>query len=94
MSCLIQLMIDLNCMLSVGCMCRSRPLYRVGSVLLSVVVQALLVDILCAGNHSFSLQVISMMAIRGRSRLLRAGLHTRTRLRYKLSMKVVTSRVW
>jgi hypothetical protein len=80
------------------CMSRSRLLCRVRAFLLSVVTQALLVDLLCVGDLSLSISVslsllvMPMAVISGRSRLSGAGLRTGTHRRCRLSRKVFTSR--
>jgi hypothetical protein len=54
------------------------PLGHVGSVLLSVVAQALLCDFLCAGFLLLPLPTMPLMASSGKYRLLRVGLRTET----------------
>jgi hypothetical protein len=52
------------------------PLGHDGSVLLSVVTQALLCNFLCVGSSSSLLLAKSLMAVSGKSRLLCAGFCT------------------
>jgi hypothetical protein len=56
----------------------------------SLFAQALLVDLLCAGDSSLSVMLIAVFS--GKSWLLRAGLRTGTHHRCRLLRKVFTSR--
>jgi hypothetical protein len=60
------------------------PLGHDGSVLLSVVAQALLCNFLCAGSYSSLLSVKPLMAVSGKSRLLCAEFRTETRHRRRV----------
>jgi hypothetical protein len=60
------------------------PLGHDGSVLLSVVAQALLCNFLCAGSSSSLLPVKPLMAVSGKSRFLSAGFCTKLRRRCRV----------
>jgi hypothetical protein len=61
------------------------PLGHDGSVLLSVVAQALLCIFLCAGSSSSLLLAKPLMAVSGKSRLLCAGFRTEARRRHRVA---------
>jgi hypothetical protein len=61
------------------------PLGHDGSVLLSVVAQALLYNFLCAGSSSSLLLVKPLMAISGKPRLLCVGFCTEVRRMYRVT---------
>jgi hypothetical protein len=60
------------------------PLGHDGSVLLSVVAQALLCNFLCAGSSSSLLPAKPLMAVSGKFRLLCAGFRTEARRRCRV----------
>jgi hypothetical protein len=61
------------------------PLGHDGSLLLSVVAQALLCNFLCAGSLSSLLLVKPLTVISGKSRLLCAGFRTEVRHRQRVA---------
>jgi hypothetical protein len=61
------------------------PLGHDGSVLLSVVAQALLCNFLCAGLSSSFLPAKPLTAVSGKSRLLCVGFHTEARHRRRVA---------
>jgi hypothetical protein len=61
------------------------PLGHDGSVLLSVVAQALLCNFLCAGSFSSLLSVKPLMVVSGKSRLLSAGFCTKPHHRRRVA---------
>jgi hypothetical protein len=61
------------------------PLGHDGSVLLSVVAQALLCNFWCAGFSSSLLPVKSLIAVSGKSRLRCAGFRTEVRHRRRVT---------
>jgi hypothetical protein len=65
-------------------MSRSLPLGHGGSVLLTIVAQALLLIVVCR-FLSIPLLVMLMMAVSGKSRLLSAGFYTEARRRCRVA---------